>query len=160
MTPPAELPIDPSRDHEESRRRGAPRRGERGYVTIFTAGVLLAMWLTIGLVLDAGRAFRGRSEGFGTAGAAARAGAQQIDERVGVQRGEAIIDQGAAQNAVHGYIQDRSPGLTVESISFPGGEDSNQITVTVSGETDLWILPGGSVGFQVSATVTAHQGAP
>lgn len=140
-------------------RSGRSRR-EAGYVTVFTAGVLLAMWLMLGVVLDAGRAFRTRSEGFATAGAAARAGAQQLDESVGVRRGEAVIDQAAAETAIAGYIQERSPGLTIESVTFPGGEDSNQITVTVSGDTDLWILPGGSVGFQVSATVTAHQGEP
>lgn len=136
------------------------RGGEVGYVTVFTAGVLLAMWLMLGVVLDAGRSFRMRSEGFGTAGAAARAGAQQLDERVGVQTGQAVIDQAAAETAARQYIEDRSPGLTVDSIVFPEGDDSDQITVTVSGDTELWILPGGSVGFQVSATVSAQQGVP
>lgn len=141
----------------EPRRRSRPNlRRDHGFVTIFTAGVLMSMWMMVGVALDSGRVLRERSEGFGAAAAAARVGAQQLDESHATLTGEAVIDEAAAEGAVQAYLTRRYPALTLVSVRFPGG-DGTEVEVSVSGDTELWILPGGSVGFTVAATATAVQ---
>lgn len=131
-----------------------PRRGsdQSGFISAWLAGVLFACWFLAGLVLDSGQALRHRSDGFGAAAAAARAGAQELDESYATVHGDVRLDEARARAAAASYLEGRA--VTLESVTFPA---TDQIHVTVNGTTDFQILPG-SVDFEVSATVTAVQG--
>jgi hypothetical protein len=110
-------------------------------------------WLFVGLVLDSGRVLRDRSEAFGAAAAAARAGAQQLDTRIAVAEGTPVLDEDAAQAAAHAYLADRGFDGEVEMVGDLG------VMVTVTETTDLAIIPApDSVTFEVSATAEAIQG--
>lgn len=132
----------------------APRaeRGERGFVTAWTVALAVACWALVGLALDGGRALRARSEAYGAAASAARAGAQAIDERAAVL-GVVELDEAAARQAALDHVADRG---------FDGGSarvEGLVVTVTITDRTDLAILPVASVPYSVSATARAVQGA-
>jgi Putative Flp pilus-assembly TadE/G-like len=131
-------------------RRG--RRDDAGFVTAWTVAVAVFCWALVGLVLDGGRALRERSDAFGAAAGAARAGVQEIDERAAVQ-GQLRLDEVAAKQAVQNYLAARG---------FTGTADVTNgvnVTVSVSGRTDLEILVvPDSVGYAVSASARAVQG--
>lgn len=123
------------------------RRDDRGFMTAWTVALSVACWGLVGLALDGGRALRERSEAFGAASSAARAGAQQIDERAAVL-GDLRLDEQAARDAALDYVADRG---------FSGGSveiDGLRVTVTIDDSTDLAILQF-SVGYTVSATARA-----
>lgn len=127
----------------------APRRrlDDRGFVTAWTVALAVACWALVGLALDGGRALRERSEAFGAAASAARAGAQQVDERAAVL-GDLQLDEQAARQAALEYVSARG---------FSGGSvdvDGLVVTVTIDDSTDLAILQM-SVDYSVSATARA-----
>ena len=139
----------PSPGRRDCRRHG--RRDDAGFVTAWTVAIAVFCWALVGLVVDGGRALRERSDGFGAAAGAARAGVQQIDERAAVQ-GELRLDETAAQDAAQAYLTAR--GFTGTAVV--AGVD---VTVSVSGRTDLKILVApDSVGYAVSASARAVQG--
>jgi hypothetical protein len=112
---------------------------------VWTVALAFACVALIGLVHDAGRALRARSDAFGTAAAAARAGAQQIDRPAAVT-GTIRLDQDAARAAAIAYLSnsDVTGEVTVAGMD---------VTVTVTDTTTLQILPG---SVSVDATATAH----
>lgn len=129
------------------------RRGDRGFVTAWTVALAGTSWLVVGLVLDSGRVLRDRSEAFGAAAAAARAGAQQLDERTAIADGRAVLDVERARQVAHGYLADRGFEGEVDVIG------DLEVTVTVTETADLLIIPvPDEVTFQVSATAQAIQG--
>lgn len=151
------------------RRRRGPllRRDSSGFVSMYTAAVLVALVGMVGLTLDSGLLFRDTSDAFGLAAAAARAGAQQLDDRHAVQTGEAIIDETAAQAEVERYVEDylerrgERLGVSVDQVATTlDPDDPTQLTVAIEGRTEFAILPFPDKTYRVSATVTAHQGAP
>jgi len=135
-------------------RRGRARRAlDRGFVTAWTVALAGTCWLFVGLVLDSGRVLRDRSEAFGAAAAAARAGAQQLDTRTAVAEGRAVLDEDAARAAANAYLAERGFDGEVEMIGDLG------VMVTVTETADLAIIPvPDSVTFEVSATAQAIQG--
>ncbi|MEU5647568.1 pilus assembly protein TadG-related protein [Streptomyces milbemycinicus] len=52
---------------------------DRGQVTSFVMGVMLALWLFAGIVIDGGLALAGKARALDVAQEAARTGAQQLD---------------------------------------------------------------------------------
>jgi hypothetical protein len=133
--------------------RRCRRRDERGFVTAWTITMAATCWLFVGLVFDSGRVLRDRSEAFGAAAAAARAGAQQIDERVAIAEGRTVLDPELARQRAHQYLADR--GFTGE-VDVIG---DLEVMVTVTDTADLKIIPAPDVvTFQVSATAEAIQG--
>ena len=52
---------------------------DRGQVTAFVVGTVLALWLFAGIVVDGGLALAGKARALDTAQEAARTGAQQVD---------------------------------------------------------------------------------
>jgi Flp pilus assembly protein TadG len=133
-------------------RTPARARGERGFVTAWTVALAVCCWALVGLALDGGRALRARSDAYGAAASAARAGAQAIDERAAVL-GDVRLDEAAARRAALDYVADR--GFSGGSVRVEGLE----VTVTISDRTDLAILPVASVPYRVTATARAVQGA-
>jgi hypothetical protein len=124
-------------------------RGDQGFVTVWTVGLAVACIGLVGLVLDSGLALRQRSDAFGVAAAAARAGAQELDERAAVL-GTVQLDEEAAEAAAQAHAA--AAGYTVEV-----EVDDLDVTVEISGQTNFQILPG-SAGYTVSATAHATQG--
>lgn len=128
-------------------------RRDRGFVTAWTVALAGTCWLFVGLVLDSGRALRDRSEAFGAAAAAARAGAQQLDERTAIADGDRVLDVDEARRVANAYLADR--GFTGE-VQVIG---DLEVVVTVTDSVDLAIIPVPDVvTFQVSATAQAVQG--
>jgi hypothetical protein len=122
-------------------------------VTAWTVALAATCWLFVGLVLDSGRVLRDRSEAFGAAAAAARAGAQQLDERVAISEGRTTLDVERARTVAQTYLRDR--GFTGE-VDVIG---DLEVMVTVTETADLRIIPvPDHVTFQVSATAEAIQG--
>jgi Flp pilus assembly protein TadG len=121
------------------------RPGDRGYVTLFTAGVALGVVSVIGLVLDGGRALRAQSDSFGAAAAAARAGAQELDPVASVS-GEVRLDSVQANVAAHEFLAARGLSGTVRVTD-------TRVTVTVTRHVDFAVLPGGT---RLDATATSR----
>jgi hypothetical protein len=136
------------------RRRQSARRvrgpGDRGFVTAWTVCLSATCWLLVGLVYDAGRVLRERSEAFGAAASAARAGAQEIDEPALLLDDTLQLDQDQAEQTALEYINARGFDGTVEVIG------DLEVMVTVTGTSDLQIIPvPDAIDFQVSATAIA-----
>ena len=126
--------------------RAPDRRADnRGFVTVWTVALSFACVSLVGLVHDAGRALRAQSDAFGSAAAAARAGAQEVD-RVAAVTGTTRLDEGLAHQAAPAYLADPGHDGTVTVADM-------DVTVTVTHTTDLQILPG---SITVDATATAH----
>ena len=120
-------------------------RPDRGYVTLFTAGVALGVVSVVGLVLDGGRALRAQSDSFGAAAAAARAGAQELDAEASVH-GEVRLDGDAAAGAARAFLAARGLSGTVSVTD-------TRVTVTVRRDVDFAVLPGSA---QLDATATSR----
>ena len=125
------------------------RPGDRGFVTVWTVALATVCWSLVGLVYDGGRALRHRSDAYGAAAAAARAGVQQLDEDAAVE-GIVEIDQAQARTAAMGYLSRRGYSGTV---SFEGTD----VVVEVTGDTQLRVLPG-TMHFVVSASARPYRG--
>lgn len=126
-------------------------RGDRAFVTVWTIALTFSCVLLVGLAHDAGRALRARSDAFGTAAAAARAGAQQLDRGAAVT-GTLKLDPDAARSTALRYLSDRdlTGSVDVEDMA---------VSVTVTDTTDLQILPyPRRVSVDATATAEAVQG--
>lgn len=123
---------------------------ERGAVTVWAISATVACVLLVGLVLDGGTMLRARSDAFGLASAAARAGAQQLDPAAAVE-GTAVLDPVAAEQAALDYLAARGAAGTV---TVDGGSIS--VTVTSSAQLQLLGLAGAdTASFSATATVDA-----
>jgi Flp pilus assembly protein TadG len=131
-------------------RRARPR-GEQGFVTVWTVALTFSCVLLVGLAHDAGRALRARSDAFGTAAAAARAGAQQLDRAAAVTR-TIELDPEAARSAAFRYLNERDVTGSV-------AVNDMRVSVTVTDATELQILPfPRQVSVDATATAEAVQG--
>jgi Flp pilus assembly protein TadG len=88
-------------------------------VTVFVVGIMLALLLLAGLVVDGGDVLAARRLAIDNAEAAARAGAQAISISSYRSSGQVVLDPSAAESGADAYLR----GV---------GE---QGTVTVSGDT-------------------------
>lgn len=130
--------------------RPAPLSHESGSATVWMISVVSATFLLIGLVLDGGTMLRARSDAFAAAGAAARAGAQELDQDAAVE-GKAVIDPIAAQAAAKEHL--RLMGVE-GSVSVEG----ETVTVTARAQARLQLLrlvSGETSTFSATATAEA-----
>jgi hypothetical protein len=100
-------------------------------------------------VVGGAEVLRARSDAFGAAAGAARAGAQELEEAAVVQ-GTVELDPEAAQAAAQSYLVAR--GAT-GSVSVSGTD----VTVTVSDSVAIPRL-GEVIGVEATATVSAIKG--
>lgn len=121
---------------------------DRGSITVFVVGVVVALIAVAGLVFDGGTIIAGHREADAEAQGAARAGAEAVagSERVS---GAVTIDPSAAQQAAQLYLATyRHAGqVTV---------DGDSVTVTVSFTEPLQVL---SIVGMSSKTVTGTSSA-
>jgi hypothetical protein len=125
-------------------------RGDAGSITAMTATVVAGFVLMLALVVGGGAVLRARTDAFGTAAAAARAGAQQLDEDA-LAQGDVVIDIDQAEAAAQGYLAAQGADGTVQV----AGAD---VVVAVN-ETVAVPELGQSVTISATATVSAIKGA-
>jgi len=109
------------------------RRDERGSVTVFVVMMTVALLMMAGLVFDGGRIIAGRREADAVAAAAARAGAQGLDETGLRQTSNAPILESDASARVQRHLA---------TTGFTGTTSVNgdSVTVRVHRMQDLQIL--------------------
>ena len=124
---------------------------ERGSATIWMVSVVMATFVLIGLVIDGGSMLRVRSDAFAAAGAAARAGAQELDDDAAVE-GLTILDPPAARRAAMAHL---------ERLGYQGSVSvsGETVTVTARGTARLQLLSlvggGDTASFEATASATA-----
>ena len=132
-----------------------PAEDETGSVTVWMIGVVVASFLMIALLVDGGVMLRQRSDAFGTAGAAARAGAQQLDLAQAVE-GRAVLDPIAAERAALDYLAARGMSGNVEI-----DNDTVTVHVTATATLQMWeMVGGGSVTFEATGSARAVKVVP
>jgi hypothetical protein len=124
-------------------------RDDRGSITALTASVLAGFVVMFALVVGGAEVLRARSDAFGAAAAAARAGAQELDEAAVVQ-GLVELDPQAAQAAAQSYLAARGATGSV-TVS------ATDVTVTVEDSVAIPHL-GDVIGVEATATVSAIKG--
>lgn len=107
-------------------------RDERGSVTVFVVGVLLALVVMGGLVFDGGAVIAGHREADAEAEGAARAAAEQVSIPA-LRSGHVQLNSAGATQAADAYL--RQYGHT-GSVMVNGDE----VTVTVSYPVDMQVL--------------------
>jgi hypothetical protein len=125
-------------------------RGDEGSITAMTAAVVAGFVLMLALVVGGGAVLRARTDAFGTAAAAARAGAQQLDDDARAQ-GDVVLNVSQAESAAQAYLSRHGANGTV-TVS---GAD---VSVTVNNTVAIPQL-GQSVSISATATVSAIKGA-
>ena len=138
--------------HSPSTVTRRPAHPDRGMVTIWTAVVTIACLLMVSLVLDGGTVLRSRSRSFDLAGAAARAGVQELDQ-VALTEGRVVLDCIAARQTAADYLaaHDAVGDVTVDDL---------EVHVTVRDTVQLQLLRPASVTVTETATARAAQGGP
>ncbi|MER6146220.1 pilus assembly protein TadG-related protein [Streptomyces sparsogenes] len=134
------------RTHLEAARSRIAGGEDRGQVTSFVVGVMVALWLFAGIVIDGGLALAGKARALDVAQEAARTGAQQLD--IGRLRStdDVRLLRGKAARAAVAYVS--ATGDT-GSAKVRGDE----VTVHVTHHQRAQILQ--LVGVR-TLTVTAH----
>lgn len=125
--------------------RLAADANERGTITVFTAIVVAALLLMVGLALDGGQKIRAARQADAIAAEAARAGGQAIKVPDAVQGQQPVIDPQAAVRASKAFL--RTAGVT-GSVQITG---PSQLTVRVTIHRPTLLLP--LIGID---EVTAH----
>ena len=125
------------------------RNEEDGVVTAFVVVIALALMLFAGLVYDGGMALRAKVEAVDEAGAAARAGAQQLDLTALRSTGTVTLDPSAADGAAQSYLATIGRTGTV-------AVNGDEVTVTVSFQQPTALLGiAGISSFTVSGSGSA-----
>ncbi|MFJ9174931.1 pilus assembly protein TadG-related protein [Streptomyces sp. NPDC102360] len=125
---------------------------DRGQVTAFVVGILAALWLFAGIVVDGGLALAGKSQAMDVAQEAARTGAQQLD--VGRLRrthgAEVRLLHGEAAHAARSHV-----AATGDSGTAAVHQDAVTVQVTHRQPTQILSLIGIDT-LTVHASATAH----
>ncbi|MFG1879326.1 pilus assembly protein TadG-related protein [Sphaerisporangium sp. NPDC049003] len=115
----------------------------------FVAGIVGALLLLAGIVVDGGLALGARVRALNEAQEAARSGAQQLDLAAYRRNGTVRLDRGRARTAALRYIAATSDTATVEV-------SGDTVTVVVHAVQPAQILRLAGVGaFRVSGRATA-----
>lgn len=77
---------------------------ERGSATIFVVGFAIVLFAGAGLAIDGGRAINARDRATDVAEQAARAGADQLDQRTLRNGGKVVLDQEAARTRADSFV--------------------------------------------------------
>ena len=113
------------------------KRGDRGVVTVFVAGITVALLMVAGLVVDGGYVLAARREASNVAESAARAGAQALDTNAARNNANATLDPAAATRAAQAFLV--SAGR-VGTVTVSGG--AVRVEVTIEQRTYLLSIAG------------------
>jgi Flp pilus assembly protein TadG len=122
---------------------------ERGSATIFVVGFAVVLLAGAGLAIDGGRAINARDKATDVAEQAARAGADQVDNRALRAGGVVVLDQGAARVRADSFVLDAGYVPTTST-------SANTVTVRTSATYRTALL--GIIGInsiEVSGIATA-----
>lgn len=119
---------------ERARRAPVPAGARSGQALLWVAIMLPVFLAIIGLAIDGGALFAARRQAQNAADAAARAGAQQIDEDRYRATGEIALDNGWARYAARQYVA--GTGELESTVDVAG----NQVIVTVRRDVPLSFL--------------------
>lgn len=108
-------------------------RDERGTVTAFVVIMTLTLIVVAGLVIDGGYTLAARRRAFNEANAAARAGAQALDEAALRSTGEHRLEPELARSLAEAHLDDAGLTGTVEVTG-------TLVTVHVTTTQDMAIL--------------------
>jgi Flp pilus assembly protein TadG len=123
---------------------------DRGQVTAFVVGIVLALWLAAGIVVDGGLALAAKTRVMDNAQEAARTGAQHLDVAALREENSARLDAERAAAAARSYIAATGDEARVEVTG-------DAVTVHVVHHQATQILRlAGLDSLTVSATATAH----
>ena len=123
---------------------------DRGSAALFLVIVMSATVALMALVVDGGAAQTARNDAFGLANAAARAGAQELDEDARMA-GQIQLDPQAAAAHAQQYLATHD---AVGQVSVEG----DTVTVTVSRTVDFVFRPGTATVSSTSVVEAATQG--
>jgi Flp pilus assembly protein TadG len=117
-------------------------RDERGEITAFLLLIFFALFAIGGLVIDGGLALAAKRRAMNEAQAAARAGANQIDEDSYRRNGSVVIDRGKAEAAARQYLvaTHHERGATVDF-----SPDNTTVNVSVTFTQPMTILGIGNI---------------
>ena len=105
---------------------------DRGSVTVFVVGVLLALVVMGGLVFDGGAVIAGHREADAEAEGAARAAAEQVSI-AGLRSGQIQLNTASATQAADAYLHHYGHSGTVVV-------DGDSVTVAVNYPVDMQVL--------------------
>ncbi len=139
----------------------ARRCGERGQVTIFGVGLVLAMLMIAGVSVDLWRVWSDRRALAEMADSAAAAGANGLDVDVYRSTGELALDPSLAVELARGSLavqQDREMLSSVDVVDA----SPEQVVVRLSGRTEFTLLRfvSGAGGFEMTVEAEAAPRAP
>lgn len=120
------------------------RRDEKGAVTVFVVGFMLALLLVAGLVIDGGNVLSARREAANVAESAARAGAQGINITAARTSRGVVLDPAAAKARADSYLTQTGYRGTA---SIQGNEVLVEVTIT---------QPTFLLGLAGVASITVH----
>jgi hypothetical protein len=125
-------------------------RDERGAVTAFVACFTVALIAVFGLVVDGGLILASRRQAFNAADAAARFGAQAVDERALRSGQPLVLDAADARRRADEYLAAAGLDGVIDIVG-------DRITVTVTSERELSVLGFAGLGpIGVKGTGTAR----
>ncbi|CAN5779884.1 hypothetical protein BH24ACT2_BH24ACT2_16990 [soil metagenome] len=120
---------------------------ERGSLSIFFAVMGVGLLMAAGLAIDGGRKLNALGAARDLADNAARAGAQEVDQRLARETGAVVLDATAAEARALSYLASVGRTGTV-------AVSADTVTVTVTIDQEMVILPIGTQ--HVSATESAR----
>ncbi|MFI0818595.1 pilus assembly protein TadG-related protein [Streptomyces sp. NPDC021098] len=124
-----------------------PKSDDGGQATAFMVGVVAALWLFAGIVVDGGLALAGKARALDVAQEAARTGAQQLDiARLRAADNDIRLLRGKAAQAAASYV-------TATGDTGTATVHGDEVTVHVTHHQHAQILQ--LVGLR-TLTVTAH----
>lgn len=129
----------------------APRRGERGSVTLYGLVLAIGMMALVGLVLDGGAKLRAARQATGIAEEAARAAAGHADLPAAYTRGIYRVDPQAALQAARDYLAAAGQHGTVRVT----GPATIEVTVRIEQPATMLSLIGID-SLSVQETAQAH----
>lgn len=132
------------------------RPGEQGIVTAFVIVFAVCLIAVTGLVLDGGRMLSEKREARNIADAAARAGAQELDEFAIRDGNNVVLDGPRAESAACTFLS--RAGYDCGSGQTRASAQGNEITVTVEETVNLLLLPVVPQTFVVSGTACVAYG--
>ncbi|MEV0966473.1 pilus assembly protein TadG-related protein [Streptomyces sp. NPDC049910] len=123
---------------------------DRGRATAFVVGIIAAMWLFAGIVVDGGLALAGKAQALDVAQEAARLGAQQLDIGQLRRSGDVRLMHNRAVEAARAHVT-----ATGDAGSATVKGDAVTVSVTHRQPTQILQLIGVRT-LTVQATGTAH----